>query len=264
VRFEGDGLTFEGYAAVFDSPTRISGWEGDFFETIKRGAFAKSIAERTPVLQFDHGAHPLVGSIPLGVISSIKEDGRGLFVRARLSNNWLVEPVRDAIRDGAIDGMSFRFNVIRDEWDMDTDPVPTRTLLEVRTPEVGPVVFPAYEATTAGVRSRQAEQIVAAIRDADETTRRDLAALLAFDPPSITDAADTGTESTSDAADTGTSLDDVRTDVDTSVTDTGTPPDEAPAVDHLAAFRRQRADELAARVAREARELIDRKDAIHG
>lgn len=232
VRFENDGLTFEGYAAVFDAATRISGWEGDFFEVVRQGAFTKSISERTPVLQFDHGGHPLVGSIPLGVITKIAEDDRGLFVRARLSNNWLVEPVRDAIADGAIDGMSFRFNVVRDEWDMDTEPVPTRTLLEVRTPEVGPVVFPAYEATTAGVRSAEANRIITAIREADDDTRHDLARLLTF--PSVTDAADTGT----------------------STTDTGTPPDVAPAV--------TRAHDIRDRVMDEMRRSIDRKEALHG
>ena len=51
-----DGLTLEGYAAVFDSPTRISNqWEGDFTETIKRGAFARAVrANPKPKMQFDH------------------------------------------------------------------------------------------------------------------------------------------------------------------------------------------------------------------
>lgn len=233
-RFEGDGLTFEGYAAVFDTPTRIQSWEGDFFEQIRKGAFAKSIEERTPVLQFDHGTHPLVGSIPLGVISKIAEDSRGLFVRARLSNNWLVEPVRDAIRDGAIDGMSFRFNVLRDEWDT-SDDIPVRTLHEVRVPEVGPVVFPAYEATTATVRHNgDAARILDAIRAADEPTRRDLAALLAFDPLTAEDL------SVTDAADTGTSG-----------TEPGTPPLVAPAVDHVREVRDRVMADLRASIERQ-------------
>lgn len=148
---DGDGLTLEGYAAVFDSSTLIDSWEGTFTESIQRGAFAKTISERTPVLQFDHGTHPLIGSIPLGVIRTIREDDHGLFVRARLSDNWLIEPVRDAIRDGAVNGMSFRFRVIQDRWNHEDEP-PHRTLVEVSAPELGPVVFPAYEDTDAGVR----------------------------------------------------------------------------------------------------------------
>ena len=148
----GDGLTLEGYAAVFDSPTRIDSWEGQFDEVIQRGAFKKTLRERTPVLQFDHGQHPLIGSIPLGTIQSAREDDAGLYVKARLTDNWLVQPVRDAIRDGAVNGMSFRFSVVKDAWTERGKNVPLRTLLEVKAPELGPVVFPAYRDTSVGVR----------------------------------------------------------------------------------------------------------------
>lgn len=149
---DGDGLTLTGYAAVFNEPTRIDSWEGKFDEQIARGAFKRTINARTPVLQFDHGHHPMVGSIPLGSIDKLREDDRGLYVEARLHDNWLVAPVRDAIASGAVDGMSFRFQVIKEAWDESGD-VPMRTIHEVRLFELGPVVFPAYESTSVGVRS---------------------------------------------------------------------------------------------------------------
>ena len=153
---DGDGLTLEGYAAVFDEWTDIDSYEGTFRERIRKGAFKKTINERMPVLQFDHGTHPLIGSIPLGVVTSLKEDARGLKVTARLADNWLVEPVRDAIRAGAITGMSFKFRVIQDDWSKPRGSgVAERTIKEVALYELGPVVFPAYEATTVGVRSRE-------------------------------------------------------------------------------------------------------------
>lgn len=180
----GDGLTMEGYAAVFDTPTRINSWEGVFDEQLRKGAFRKTLRERTPVLQFDHGRHPLIGSIPLGVLNEGREDDNGLFVSARLTDNWLIEPIRDAIRDGAVDGMSFRFEVVREEWrDVngklikddseliqllyrpdDRGPL-QRTLIEVRVPELGPVVFPAYKETTVDVRS---QALAATIRSEDQ------------------------------------------------------------------------------------------------
>lgn len=150
-----DGLTLEGYAAVFNEWTEIDSWEGSFRERIAPGAFRKTLSERTPILQFDHGTHPLIGSLPLGVFTSIKEDEHGLRVKARLSDNWLVQPIRDAIRDGAITGMSFRFRVIRDKWAKGSDKMAERTINEVALYEAGPVVFPAYEQTTVGVRSRE-------------------------------------------------------------------------------------------------------------
>lgn len=184
-----DGLTLEGYAAVFDATTSIDSWEGTFDERIAKGAFAKTIRDGRPVLQFDHGGHPLIGSIPLGVIKSMREDDHGLFIRARLSDNWLVEPVRDAIRDGAITGMSFRFQVVRDEWERGDDR-PLRTIREVKLFEAGPVVFPAYATTSVGVRSRA---VLTALDDPDVRaeiaralmigTTPEVAAALADEPP---------------------------------------------------------------------------------
>ncbi|HMI47994.1 MAG TPA: HK97 family phage prohead protease [Gemmatimonadaceae bacterium] len=152
----GDGFTLEGYAAVFNTPTRIDSWEGQFDETIAPGAFKKTIRDRTPVLQFDHGRDGPTGSVPIGKVEDLQEDGRGLFVRARLHDNPRVEPIRQAIQSGAIDGMSFRFRVLREEWD-ETGDIPVRTIREVDLFELGPVVFPAYEATTVGVRSLLAD-----------------------------------------------------------------------------------------------------------
>lgn len=168
-----DGFTLDGYGAVFNSPTRIDSWEGKFDERIAPGAFKKSLRENTPKMQFDHGQHPLIGSIPIGRFDTVEEDSHGLHVVGRLSDNWLIEPVRNAIADGGIDGMSFRFSVVRDAWETqegkairndaelwdclmsrDDADTPIRTLKEVRVSEVGPVAWPAYADTSVGVRSK--------------------------------------------------------------------------------------------------------------
>ncbi|CAM3713519.1 HK97 family phage prohead protease [Nocardiopsis gilva] len=189
----GDGRDLTGYAAVFDQPTLIDSWEGTFFEKIRKGAFRKSLRERTPVLQFDHGRHPLIGSIPLGRIDDLREDDHGLAVSARLSGNWLIEPIRDAIADEAVDGMSFRFSVVRDEWRdnngrkvrddelfdllwMPGDRGPLeRTLVEVKLHEVGPVVFPQYMETSVGVRAREVADLVRSDTDLAREVRAALA-----------------------------------------------------------------------------------------
>jgi uncharacterized protein len=152
---DGDGLTLEGYAAVFGSPTLIRERGVEFTEQIAPGAFARSLKSRTPKLQFDHGQHPLVGSLPIGQVKEIREDGHGLYVKARLHDNWLTAPVRDAIASGSVDGMSFRFAVSDggDTWDRSGD-LPMRTLTGVELHELGPVVFPAYSDTAVAVRSR--------------------------------------------------------------------------------------------------------------
>lgn len=168
-----DGLTLTGYAAVFGDVTRIDSWEGQFDERIAPGAFEASLSRRTPKLQFDHGKHPLVGSMPLGVIRKAFEDERGLYIEARLHDNWLIEPVRDAIASGAVDGMSFRFRMVEDEWDH-SEAMPLRTLTEVEVLEAGPVVWPAYDATSVGVRS----DVSAELFDLPESERVALARAL--------------------------------------------------------------------------------------
>lgn len=151
-----DGFTLEGYAAVFDTPTRIDSWEGRFDEQISRGAFKKTLGLRQPVVQWDHGHDAATGSVPIAAIEDIREDKTGLFVRARMFDNARVEPIRQAIAGGAIDGMSFRFRVTREEWDESAE-TPMRTIRELDLFELGPVAFPAYTATSVGVRSLLAD-----------------------------------------------------------------------------------------------------------
>lgn len=181
---EGDGRSFDGYAAVFESLTRINSWEGRFDEKIAKGAFRKSVRERMPVLQFDHGRHPYIGSMPIGAIRSLKEDDKGLHVEARLHADPFFGPLREAIASTSIHGMSFRFEVVREDWhykgkritdpeevmrliygrydDDDEDEVIVRTLKELKVPELGPVVFPAYPDTTASVRSMEMARAIEA------------------------------------------------------------------------------------------------------
>lgn len=180
-----DGRTLDGWGAVFNRESIIDSWEGRFREKLSPGSMKKSFRENPPRIQFDHGRHPLVGSIPIAALRSIAEESDpelapdgGAHVIGRLHDNWLVEPVRDAIVSKAIDGMSFRFSVVRENWfdadgkqirdqeklmellqrtwyeDVPDEELLLRDLREVKVPELGPVVFPAYEATSVAVRSK--------------------------------------------------------------------------------------------------------------
>lgn len=151
-----------GYGAVFDQRTSIVDWLGEYDEVISRGAFTKTIAERTPVVQFDHGKHPMYGSLPIAAIRQLREDDHGLYLKARMFDAPLFEALRQAISEGAISGMSFRFQVVREEWDEDQQ---LRTIKEVRLFELGPVVFPAYSGTSLALRS-----LVSALPDDERAT----------------------------------------------------------------------------------------------
>jgi HK97 family phage prohead protease len=151
----GDGRTLEGYAAVFGAEARISDTRGDFDETIVPGAFTRSLARRTPVMQWEHGKDPRVGLVPIAAVDRISEDSKGLHVRARLFDNPVVEPIRQAIAGGAVKGMSFRFQVPDggDVWEQTRSRVDKRRVHNADVYEVGPVVWPAYDSATISVRS---------------------------------------------------------------------------------------------------------------
>jgi len=170
----GDGRTLDGYAAVFDQPTQIRSWEGNFEETIARGAFDKTLRERKPVMQYNHGRDARIGTVPIGTFDTIEADSHGLHTVGRLFDHPDVERVRQALDSGDINGMSFTFEVTRDEWTDkngvritsdrelsrllfdagDRGPL-KRTLKEVKLREAGPVLYPAYEGTSVGVRGEE-------------------------------------------------------------------------------------------------------------
>lgn len=168
----GDGLTFEGYAALFDTPTTINsrieafdlGLDSSTFqEQIARSAFSRSIGNRAqwPLINFEHGRHPMIGSMPIGVVTELKADSKGLFVRARLTDSWLIEPVRAAVRDRAVTGMSFRAEALKETIDRGRKP-PLVSRTELKLIDLGPVTRAQYEGTTATVRSKE---IADALRD---------------------------------------------------------------------------------------------------
>lgn len=160
LRAQGDGRTLEGFAATYNTPARIRDLQGDFEEVILPGAFTRSVSQRMPVMQWDHGKDPRVGTVPIASIKVLDPDhAKGLFVRARLFDNPVIEPVRQAIAEGAVRGMSFRFGVPEkgDVWTRRAGDVDLREIRDADVHEVGPVVFPAYDTTSVSVRSLLAQ-----------------------------------------------------------------------------------------------------------
>lgn len=156
-----DGLgTLHGYAAVFDVDTVIDSWEGRFVERIAPGAFKATLKERGDRVKvlFNHGFDPSIGDKPLGKPTRMEEDDEGLAVEVPLDDTSYNRDIAASLRSGALDGMSFRFSVTDESWDEPKDKaaLPVRTIKGVELYEFGPATFPAYEATTAGIRSRDA------------------------------------------------------------------------------------------------------------
>jgi HK97 family phage prohead protease len=149
VRAEGDGMSFTGYASVFNSPSEDL---GGFIEYVAPGAFKRSLQSRNEVkLLWNHDAGEPLASLRGGTMQLV-EDEIGLRVTAQLPNTTRGRDVAELLRTKVIDSMSFGFNVIKDSWSRDGQ---TRTLESVRLFEASIVSFPAYSSTTATVRSTQ-------------------------------------------------------------------------------------------------------------
>lgn len=150
LRDTGDGMTFEGYAAIFDSPSQPL----PFVERIAPGAFTRSLKARNDIkLLWNHDSSIVLGSTRAKTLV-LTEDEKGLKVRASLPNTTAGRDAAELIKRGDVNAMSFGFTVPPkgDVWNADGT---ERTLKNVGLHEVSIVAWPAYSATsgTASVRS---------------------------------------------------------------------------------------------------------------
>lgn len=156
---EETGNTLRGHFAVFNSPTIIdSYYEGRFCEIVAPGAFAKTFVESRDSIRvlLSHGFDPTIGDKPIATITDLREDETGAYYECELLDG--LDPLVVAgLRAGQY-GASFRFRVMREEWDekpgpseSNPDGLPLRTLKEVQVREVGPTTFGAYSGATSEV-----------------------------------------------------------------------------------------------------------------
>ena len=148
----GDGMSFSGYAAVFNSDSEPL----PFIERIAPGAFAKSLKSRNNIRMYmNHDSSMLLGTTRSKTVR-LAEDSKGLFVDADLPDTSVGRDLSVLMQRGDVDSMSFGFTVPQggDRW---SDDGSRRELRQIRLFEVSVVTgFPAYTATSASVRSLDA------------------------------------------------------------------------------------------------------------
>jgi HK97 family phage prohead protease len=146
---EADGMRFTGYAAVFNSNSEPL----PFIERIMPGAFKRSLKSRNEVKLFkNHNMDEVLASTRSKTLR-LSEDSKGLLAEATLPDTTAGRDLAVLMKRGDVHAMSFGFSVPSrgDSW---SDDGMTRELKEIRLHEVSIVTgFPAYEATTASVRS---------------------------------------------------------------------------------------------------------------
>lgn len=155
IRADGDGMTFHGYAAVFntDSDGPIPGFG---VERIAPTAFDKSLADlqssggRNIKMFLNHNSDMVLGSTKAGTLRLAKDD-YGLRVEADLPDTQAGRDLSTLLKRGDVDSMSFGFTPLKSQ--PRDDGVNGTIHTEVRLWEVSPVTsWPAYAATSAFVR----------------------------------------------------------------------------------------------------------------
>jgi Escherichia/Staphylococcus phage prohead protease len=151
----GDGMTFEGYAAVFDreSLPLYDRRYGTFTEVIRRGAFKRTLGHNRDIRMFwNHNADILLGTTTAKTLSLV-EDDYGLKTRARLPDTTAGRDASILLSRGDVDKMSFGFEVASAEGQSWSEDGSKRELLELSLFEVSPLSgWPAYPDTMASVR----------------------------------------------------------------------------------------------------------------
>ncbi len=150
-----------GHFARFNEWTEIdSFWEGRFMERILPGAFKKTFRERRDQIRvlFQHGRDPELRDRPIAEPGDLREDDEGAYHESRLFDG-MPEIVLAGLRAGQY-GQSFKMQVLREDIikepgqsEHNPNGIAERSIKEIRLFEYGPVTFPAYANTTAGLRS---------------------------------------------------------------------------------------------------------------
>jgi hypothetical protein len=182
---QGNGMSFTGYAAVFNSPSEPL----PFIERIAPGAFSRSLKSRNNVRMYmNHDSSMLLATTRAKTLR-LSEDSKGLLVDASLPDTTIGRDLSVLMKRGDVNSMSFGFSVPSggDVW---SDDGQSRELRQIKLFEVSVVTgFPAYTATEASVRSLDAlsertgidaDQLAAAITtlESGKTLSQDHAMLL--------------------------------------------------------------------------------------
>ncbi|MEO1063737.1 MAG: HK97 family phage prohead protease [Actinomycetota bacterium] len=170
-----------GYGAVFyregDPGTEYQLWS-NCVERIMPGAFDRALREDDVRSFFNHDANLLLGRNRSGSLR-LEVDDVGLRYEIDPPDTQTGRDLVVSLERGDVDGSSFMFvpdELVWRELEIDGRTLEVRELVSVQLWEVGPVVFPAYESSTSGLRG---EERHAEARSGWEAWKRD--ATPAFD-----------------------------------------------------------------------------------
>ncbi|MGG4462614.1 HK97 family phage prohead protease [Micromonospora provocatoris] len=144
--------TISGYAVKWEMKSESMGYWTSFKEQFKKGAFSESLTNDDQRALWSHDTSQVLGRTKNGTLR-LYEDEIGLRFELDLPNTTLGNDAFETIKRGDVDGVSFGFQMQKQEWDeSDSDNI-LRSVLKARLFEISPVAFPAYPDSEVSARS---------------------------------------------------------------------------------------------------------------
>ncbi|MDL2418099.1 HK97 family phage prohead protease [Bacillus tropicus] len=165
---EGGLRTITGYAVKWEMKSVTMGYWRRFKEQFKRGAFTDSLTQDDQLALWSHDYSQVLGRTKNGTLR-LFEDEIGLRFELDLADTTLGDDTYKTIKRGDVDGVSFGFQMVKEEWDESDPDNIVRSVTKAKLVEISPVAFPAYPDSQVSARSHDPyKQFV------DERNQKDL------------------------------------------------------------------------------------------
>lgn len=165
---EGGLRTITGYAVKWEMKSVTMGYWRRFKEQFKRGAFTDSLTQDDQLALWSHDYSQVLGRTKNGTLR-LFEDEIGLRFELDLADTMLGNDTYKTIKRGDVDGVSFGFQMVKEEWDESDPDNVVRSVTKAKLIEISPVAFPAYPDSQVSARSHDPyKQFV------DERNQKDL------------------------------------------------------------------------------------------
>jgi uncharacterized protein len=163
--------TISGYVVKWEMKSHPMGYWRRFKEQFKKGAFADSLTQDDQRALWSHDTSQVLGRTKNGTLR-LFEDEVGLRFELDLPNTTLGNDAYETIKRGDVDGVSFGFQMQKEEWDESDPDNIIRSITKAKLLEISPVAFPYYPDSQVSARSHDPYKEFVEEREQQELRKR--------------------------------------------------------------------------------------------
>lgn len=135
--------TISGYAVKWELKSEVMGYSRRFREQFKKGAFVETLGSEDQRFLWSHDTSKVLGRTKNNTLR-LSEDEIGLRFELDLPSTTLGNDTYESIKRGDVDGVSFGFQMRKQEMNESDPNNVVRTVVQAKLLEVSAVAFPAY------------------------------------------------------------------------------------------------------------------------